>query len=190
MLLEEAGWKPAPPIGVRVRDGKSLQLTLLTPRGVFPRDVEVVETLADYLRNVGFEPHFQYVEPAEFWNHLLGPPDQYTWDLVFFGFDPGNGEGGSHLDALYRSNPNRQHRPRLWNFTWYANPQVDAWLTEASRDLDPRARAAIYARVERQVWNDVPALWLYSEDVIAATRDVTGIEVLPTGVTSLRSAHK
>ncbi|HYM90750.1 MAG TPA: ABC transporter substrate-binding protein [bacterium] len=189
-LLEEAGWKPAPPIGVRVRDGKSLQLTLLTPQGAFPHDVEVIETLADYLRNVGFEPHFLYVEPAVFWDHLLIPPDQYTWDLVLFGFNPSNGDGGYHLDSLYRSNPDRQHRPRVWNFTWYSNPQVDAWLTEGSRAIDPKARAATYARVERQVWNDAPYLWLYAENVIVATRDVSGVEVLPIVFTILRSAYR
>ena len=188
-LLEGAGWTPAPPIGVRVRDGKRLELTLLTPKGAFPRDVEVIETLADYLRNVGFEVHFLYVEPAGFWDHLLISPDRYAWDLVFFGFAPDNGDGGLQLDSLYRSNPDRQHRPRAWNFTWYANPQVDAWLTQGSRAIDPRTRAAAYARVERRVWDDVPYLWLYAENVIVATRNVRGVEVLPTEVTILRSAH-
>ena len=189
-LLDEAGWKPAPPIGVRVREGKSLQLTLLTPQGSFPHDVEVIETLADYLRNVGFEPHFMYVEPAVFWDHLLIPPDQYKWDLVLFGFNPSNGDGGYHLDSLYRSNPDRQRRPRVWNLTWYSNPQVDAWLSEGDRAVDPKARVAAYAKVERQVWGDVPYLWLYAENVIVATRDVSGVEVLPIVFTVLRSAHK
>ena len=49
--------------------------------------------------------------------------------------------------------------------------------------------AAAYARVERLVWDDVPCLWLYAENVIVATRDVGGVEVLPTEVTILRSAH-
>jgi len=40
------------------------------------------------------------------------------------------------------------------------------------------------------VWNDVPYLWLYAEHVIVATRDVRGVEVLPTAVTILRAAHK
>jgi peptide/nickel transport system substrate-binding protein len=189
-LLEEAGWKSAPPIGVRVRDGASLQLNLLTPQGTFPRDVEVIETLADYLRNVGFEPHFLYVEPAALWDHLLVPPDQYKWDLVLFGFDPSNGDGGYHLDSLYRSNPDRHHRPSAWNVTWYSNPQVDAWLSEADRSVDPKARAAVYARVERQVWSDVPYLWLYAENVIVASRDVSGVEVLPIVLTILRSAYR
>ncbi len=188
-LLEDAGWKPAPPIGVRVRDGKSLQLTLLTPRGAFPRDVEVIETLADYLRNVGFEPHFSYVEPGALWDQLLIAPDEYKWDLVFFGFDPVNGDGGFHLDALYRSNPDRQRRPLVRNVTWYANSQVDAWLSEGRHAVDPRVRAGAYAKAARQVWNDAPCLWLYAEDVIVATRNVRGVEVLPTGVTILRSAH-
>jgi ABC-type transport system substrate-binding protein len=189
VLLEQAGWKPAPPIGVRVKDGRALELTLLTPQGMFPRDVEVVETLADYLRNVGFEVHFLYVEAAGFWDRLLIPPDQYAWDLVFFGFAPANGDGGLQLDALYRSNPDRRQRPRALNVTGYANPQVDAWLTEGRRAIDPRTRAAAYARVERTVWTDVPSLWLYAEDVIVATRDVKGVEILPSLLTILRAAH-
>ncbi len=189
MLLETAGWKPAPPIGVRVKDGRSLQITLLTPQGAFPHDVEIVETLADYLRNVGFEPHFTYVEPAVLPDHLLVPPDQSKWDLAFFGFGPSNGDGGDHLDALYRSNPDRQHRPRAWNFTWYSNPLVDAWLAEGTRAVDPRVRDAVYAKVERQVWTDAPYLWLYADSVVVATRGAQGVEVLPIALTILKHAH-
>ncbi len=188
-LLEDAGWKPAPPIGVRVKDGTALELTLLTPRGLFPRDVEVTETLADYLRNVGFGIHFSYVEPAAWWNRLLVTSEQSQWDLAFLGFDPVNGDGGLHLDALYRSNPDPKRRPAVRNVTWYSSPQVDAWLSQGSRTLNPTTRAFSYAKVERQVWNDAPYLWLYAEDVIVATRAVHGVEVLPSGLTLLRSAR-
>ena len=188
-LLEEAGWKPAPPIGVRVRDGKSLELTLLTPLGTFPRDVEVTETLADYLRNVGFGIHFAYVDPAGLGDQLLVAPDQSRWELAFFGFDPVDGDGGLHLDALYRTNTDQKRRPLVRNIAWYANPRVDAWLSEGGRTIDPRQRADTYAKAARQVWNDAPYLWLYAEDVIVATRNVRGVEIQPTGVTILRSAH-
>jgi ABC-type transport system substrate-binding protein len=67
---------------------------------------------------------------------------------------------------------------------------VDAWLSEADRSVDPKARAAVYARVERQVWSDVPYLWLYAENVIVASRDVSGVEVLPIVLTILRSAYR
>ncbi|MEI4884168.1 hypothetical protein Q8G49_28800, partial [Klebsiella pneumoniae] len=77
-----------------------------------------------------------------------------------------------------------------WNFTWYANPEVDAWLNQGARAVDPKVRAAAYAKVERQVWNDVPYLWLYAENVIVATRDVRGVEVLPIVFTILRAAHR
>src|SRR5579864_2203498 len=188
-LLDAAGWKPAPPIGIRVKDGKSLEITLLTPRGTFPHDMEVVETLADYLRNVGFGPHFLYVDSAAFRDALLAPPDQYKWDLAYFGFTPGNGDGGYHLDALYRSNPDRQHRPQIWNFTWYSNPQVDAWLNTGDQAVDARIRDAAYAKAQRQVWTDAPYLWLFSEDVIVGTWDVKGVDVLPTALTMLKHAH-
>ena len=190
-LLDDAGWKPAPPIGIRVKDGTSLEVVMLTPVGVFPHDVEVTETLADYLRNVGFEPHFLYAEAATFWDLLLAPSGQLRWDLVLFGLGPSNGDSSLHLDARYRSNPDRQSRPPAWNITWYAKPQVDVWLDGANRALDPRVRAAADARIERQVWADAPYLWLYAEDIFVGTsKDVKGVEVLPTGFTILRSATR
>jgi peptide/nickel transport system substrate-binding protein len=188
-LLDEAGWKPAPPIGVRMKDGISLEITLLTPVGVYPHDVEVVETLADYLRNVGFGPHFLYAQPAAFRDDLLVAPDQFKWDLVLFGFNPSNGDVGHHLNSLYRSNPDRQHPAPAQNFTWYSNPQVDAWLDEGGRATDPNLRGRIYARAQRQLWDDAPYLWLYAEDTIIGTRGVSGVHVLPMAGTSLKSAH-
>ena len=188
-LLDEAGWKPAPPIGIRVKNGTSLEITLLTPVGVYPHDVEVVETLADYLRNVGFGPHFLYAQPAAFSDDLLAAPDQFKWDLVLYGFNPSNGDAGHHLDSLYRSNPDREHPAPARNFTWYSNRQVDTWLIEGVRAFDPNTRARMYALAQRQVWNDAPYLWLYAEDAIVGTRGVNDVDVLPTGGASLKFAH-
>jgi ABC-type transport system substrate-binding protein len=188
-LLDEAGWKPAPPIGIRMKDGTSLEITLLTPVGVYPHDVEVVETLADYLRNVGFGPHFLYAQPAAYRDDLIAAPDQFKWDLVLFGFNPSNGDVGHHLNSLYRSNPDRQHPAPARNFTWYSNPQVDTWLNEGGRATDPSVRARVYALAQRQVWDDAPYLWLYAEDTIVGTRGVSGVHVLPMAGASLKSAH-
>lgn len=188
-LLDDAGWKPAPPIGIRMKNGTSLEITLLTPVGVYPHDVEVVETLADYLRNVGFGPHFLYAQPAAFRDDLLAAPDQFKWDLVLYGFNPSSGDAGHHLNSLYRSNPDRLHPTPTHNFTSYSNPRVDAWLQEGGRAMEPNARARLYASAQREVWDDAPYLWLYAEDAIVGTRDVNGVHVLPTGGTSLKFAY-
>jgi ABC-type transport system substrate-binding protein len=156
---------------------------------VFPRDVEVVETLADYLRNVGFEPHFLYAGPEAFLDQLLVPPDRYRWDLALLGFTPATGDGGDELSQLFASNPDTQHPPRAWNIAWYADPAVDGWLREAAGTAGPARRTAAYAKVERRVWEDAPYLWLYTEDTTVATRGVRDVVVLPTVFTILRSAR-
>jgi len=188
-LLAEAGWTPGPQ-KIAMKNGRPLHLTLLTPDGAYPHDVEVTETVADYLRNVGVDATIEKVEPAVFWDHLLIPPGQLTWDLVLFGFNPSNGDGGYHLDSLFHSNPDRLHRPWVWNFTWYTNAQVDGWLTDGAHAVDPRVRAQFYGNVQRRVWSDAPYLWLYGEDVIVgASRSVKNVEVLPIIFTVLKFAQ-
>jgi len=52
------------------------------------------------------------------------------------------------------------------NSTSYSNPAVDKMLDDANSTYDRNARKQIYAKIEQQVIDDVPYVWLYypSED--------------------------
>jgi ABC-type transport system substrate-binding protein len=187
-LLAEAGWKPGPD-GVLRRNGQAFEISVLTPIGMLPKDIEVTQAFQDFLRAVGVRVSINRVEPAAFWDYLRVPPDRLKWDMVLFGFNPSNGDGAYHLASLFESNPSRSEPPKVWNFTWYANPKVDALLTEADATIDKAKRNNLLAQVQRIVWTDAPYVWLYAENVIVAKRKtVKNVVVLPTVFTILRNA--
>lgn len=188
-LLGVAGWRPGPD-GVLRKDGQPFDISVLTPVGLLPKDVEVTQAFQEYLRAIGVRVSINRVEPAAFWDYLLVPPDRLRWDMVLFGFNPSNGDGAYHLESLFLSNPSRQERPKVWNFGWYSNPKVDALLNEAEATVDQRTRNGLLARAQRIAWTDAPYVWLYAENVIVASRrSVRNVEVLPVGFTILRGAR-
>src|SRR5581483_12460012 len=116
--------------------------------------------------------------------------DRIAWDLVLFGFNPCNGDGGYHLSSLFAANPSRTERPKVWNFTWYANPRVDSLLAEADQTVDAAKRKGQLVEAARLVWEDAPYVWLYAENVVVAKRkELHGVEVQPVVFTILRHAR-
>lgn len=187
-LLAEAGWKPGSD-GVLRKEGQAFEISVLTPIGMLPKDIEVTQAFQDFLRTIGVRVSINRVEPAAFWDYLRVPPDRLKWDMVLFGFNPSNGDGAYHLASLFESNPSRREPPKVWNFTWYSNPKVDAWLTEADATIDQAKRNSLLAQVQRVVWADAPYVWLYAENVIVAKRKaVRDVQVLPIVFTILRNA--
>jgi ABC-type transport system substrate-binding protein len=188
-LLADAGWKPGPD-GVLRKDGEAFEISVLTPQGMLPKDLEVTQAFQGFLQKVGVKATINKVEPAAFWDHLRVPPDKIAWDMVLFGFNPSNGDGGYHLASLFAGNPTRTERPKVWNFTWYANPKLDSLLAEADQTVDPAKRKPMLVEAAKLAWDDAPYVWLYAENVVIAKRkDVKGVEVQPVIFTILRSAH-
>lgn len=188
-LLADAGWTPGTD-GVLRKDGQPFEITLLTPIGMLPKDIEVTQAFQDFLRNIGVRASINRVEPAAFWDFLRVPPDRLQWDMVLFGFNPSNGDGAYHLASLFASNPNRTGPPKVWNFTWYSNSKVDDLLNRADITVDQARRNQLLAEAARIVWNEAPYVWLYAENVIVGKRkELKGVEVLPVIFTILRNTR-
>ena len=179
-LLGEAGWNPGPD-GTLRKDGEVFEVTVLTPQGMLPKDIEVTQALQGFLGKVGVKATINKVEPAAFWDYLRVPPDKMAWDLVLFGFNPSNGDGGYHLSSLFASNPSRTERPRVWNFTWYTNPKVDSLLAESDQMVDAAKRKALLVEAARLAWTDAPYVWLYAENVVVAKRKESARRRGPAG---------
>jgi ABC-type transport system substrate-binding protein len=188
-LLGDAGWKPGPD-GVLRKDGEAFEVSVLTPQGMLPKDLEVTQALQGFLGKVGVKATINKVEPAAFWDYLRVPPDKIAWDLVLFGFNPSNGDGGYHLSSLFASNPTRTERPKVWNFTWYTNPKLDSLLAESDQVVDAAKRKALLVEAAKLAWTDAPYVWLYAENVVVAKRkELKGVEVQPVVFTILRNAR-
>ena len=102
---------------------------------------------------------YKYDIYPDYYTLDIGDPDENTpWAI-----DPVRGG----TDALYTS---------------YRDPQVMAWSTQAEQTIDPKERAAIYAKLQDRVAMDAPFAELYDAPYAYAYRNaVGGFAVYPTG---------
>ena len=60
----------------------------------------------------------------------------------------------------------------------YCNPQVDAWTVEAERVGDRAAKLDLYSKVQKQVAEDLPQIYLwYMSNILAASARVGNIQL-------------
>jgi ABC-type transport system substrate-binding protein len=189
-LLDEAGWTLGSD-GIRVKDGQRLSLTLYTPEGLFPGDVDVTEVVAAAFEAIGVEATIAKFEAAGYWDRLRVPPAEIGWDLAMFGFNPSNADGVYHMDSLFTSNEPGAAAIGAWNIVRLDDPEVDELIATAKRATDTTVRDESLAQAQRIVWEAAPYLWLQVNDIISATRaDVHGVEVWPIVFTIIRNAHR
>ncbi len=154
-LLDSAGWT-LNGATIRQKEGQLLSLTLLVNDDDAVR-LDLAARLQEQWQAVGVDIT---VETAEFGEVALALLDQ-TYDLVVAGWSD---LGTSPLDeAFWRRDADLPGSG--FNFTSYANPQVEELLTSARQlpGCDPAQRAEIYGRIQAQLQADVPYLFLSTQ---------------------------
>ncbi|HEY8394385.1 MAG TPA: ABC transporter substrate-binding protein [Thermaerobacter sp.] len=151
-LLDEAGWRDADGDGVRERDGRPLALELLTHRENRYRE-EAARMLRDALAGIGVRVEVRVVDWPELVRALRQGQFQAALLGVGLGVDP---------DAypLWHSNGHL-------NFAGLHDREIDRLLEQGRRGGD---RRAVYARVQERISELRPALFLWQETRIFATR--------------------
>ena len=152
-LLDDLGWRDSDGDGVRDRSGMPLSLSLLTNSDSEQR-VALAQALTNQWQQVGINIRFEQLPFDAVADRLLG--QQY--DMVLIGWDnlgpePANSD---FWHSRYDAPGNGA------NFVSYQNAQVDAWL-DAARTVpacDPAVRGKLYGEVQRQVYTDLPYLFL------------------------------
>ena len=167
-LLDEAGLRPG-------KDGIRLVLNYSTSTD--PTRLNMATAIASMWRKIGVETHVRSMEWGGFYARIkqgnfqvyslswvgIVDPDIYRWVLSSSMWPPKGANRGR-----------------------YSNPEVDRWLDEAAVDENRQQRAALYAKVERKMWQDVVYIPLWYEPVIVAYGPrVAGFRMHPDG--SLRS---
>ncbi|MGQ9733341.1 MAG: ABC transporter substrate-binding protein, partial [Candidatus Zipacnadales bacterium] len=191
-LLNEAGWSDTNGDGIVDKGGEPLRLKILYSTA-YPKEEEVVEAVRQYLADVGVELELWEVERGGVRTYQKVSRKEVQYDIANWGFNPSNGDITYHLESSWVSNPDDQAPPYMWNLSWYSKPEVDDLLLRTKfgeEAVDPNKRVELLAEAQRIIWNDAPALWLYSLEILAATRaNVEGVVILPTIFLNLREAR-
>jgi peptide/nickel transport system substrate-binding protein len=80
---------------------------------------------------------------------------------------PRSADPGELLATLYAGNNVGQS----YNYSWYANPEVDQMLAEADRTFDDTQRMAIYRKIAQKLIDDAPSIWAAYPKLIEVMRD-------------------
>jgi peptide/nickel transport system substrate-binding protein len=170
-LLEESGWHDQNGDGVRDRDVRSLELTLLT-RDIPPERQVVARRIKEQLAMLGIAVRVVIEEDPTVFRERLEARD---YDLLLYGW----GQLGRDPDgfALWHSS---QAGPGGFNVSGFQNAEADRLLEEGRTVLDRDERTRAYWEFQELFQREVPAIPLYyPEFVYLVSSRVRGIELTP-----------
>lgn len=196
VVLDGAGSKANSPIGPKVfgydKDAKSydynpeLAKKLLAEAGypngfkttIWTNDnpvrLQIATIVQDQLKQVGIE---MAVEPVE-WGAYLDGTARGDHEMFILGWVTTTGDADYGLNALFNS----ANIGGAGNRSFYANKDVDKWLDEAKSSTNPKERLELYAKIQKQIMEDLPVDPLYYQTMNAGiNKDVKGFKLNPAG---------
>lgn len=134
----------------------------------------MVAVIQQQLREVGIALDIRSFEFATFFNDVThGAFQMYGLRWIGGNEDPDIFEYAFHSSRFPPNGANR---------SFYSNPEVDALIDKARREIDPNVRKPLYAEVQRILAKDMPYidLW-YLDNVLVHTRRVSNLKLNPAG---------
>ncbi len=168
-LLDQAGWTMGPD-GVRVKNGKRLNLVFATASGSPDADQQI-ELIRSTWKQIGVTIDVHHYQSALLFQPYASGGIVYrgNWDVIIFQW---GGDPIGDLSFLYACDqipPNGQNDPR------YCNHAVTTAMYKFLALYDEKQRQPYANFVQSQITKDVPVttLWI-NEDVYAYNSDLTG----------------
>ncbi len=154
-LLMEAGFTMGPDNVMRARDGKRLELTIISTAGNAIRErVELI--MKDQLKQVGIDLKINNV-PASVLVGTIIRRRQYQMTMYSNFFGP------MTLGSFFHSNqiPSETNSYEGGNHMGWRNPENDRILEQISEELDEAKRIQLLRRQQELVAEDLPVIPLY-----------------------------
>jgi len=174
-ILEQEGWAMNSQ-GVRQKGNIELSIKLTTAK--IPDLEAVAEVIQKELRDIGIKIIIESHETNDLNQYVIRPRN---FEMLLFG-QIINQEGD--IFAFWHSSQTSD--PGL-NITSYQNKTVDKTLEEIIQTFDINKRAVLYSNFENQFLKDIPALFIYSPQLIYVVRGtIHNVELSPITNSSQR----
>lgn len=172
-LLDLAGWLIEPRTGLRTRRGVPFRFTLHIFSGG-PDHVQFSQVAQESLQRLGVEMSIQRLDWPTLRSRLQSGAFQAALSGMVSSVDPdGVAYGMLHSSQIQGGQ----------NYAAFKDPQIDAWLEEGRRAVDPQERETIYRRIDRRFVDLQPCTCLFSPMTRAAmARRVSGVSPGPRGL--------
>ena len=148
-------------------------LTYNTPRGYNPAGAELAVALQGYLKKVGIEVEIRKTDMGAFLGQVRS--GKYT-GLFVTGWSGDNGDPDNFVGELWGS-----YKMPVGDTSHYKNPQVDAMMLAAKKEVDHNKRVQMYHRIQAMILEDAPWIFVNSTlQVRAHRKNVKGFQLNPT----------
>lgn len=138
------------------------------------------------LAQIGIKVKVLPMEPNTISNKIFVPKDKATVNMWYVNWSPSGFNADGALRALLYS---KMIPPTSANTAYYNNATVDKLLDEGLATTDPDQLKDIYAKIQKQVWDDAPWLFLGSDKVISGQKTyLSGVILTPDGGLDLTNA--
>jgi len=153
--LDILGWKRGPS-GVRAKDGRDLELTLVFSNASTSQATGAV-ILQQQLARVGVRVELRSFLYTQFYALATdgGPLSNGRFDLALIQYSTDSDPDQSWLLSC------RERAPRGFNWSRYCSPEADRLLADSSLAFDRSRRIAILQQLQHLVATDVPFLPLW-----------------------------
>jgi peptide/nickel transport system substrate-binding protein len=154
-LLEQAGWAMGTD-GMRHKSGRALELQFII-QAATPGDAIVANAVAQYERAVGARFSIKQFNVTQFVAPVSehGPVYGGLFDMALYPFVNGNDPDTTDQFACANVPPRGYNKSRI------CNPQIDRLLVSARSTFDIAKRKAIYAQLERALYEELPIELIY-----------------------------
>ena len=152
-LLAEAGYP------------NGFALTILSPRGRFLKDAELMQEVQKQLASVGVKVILEFMEYAAFTSAARKPVGETKVQSFLQGWVPSNGEARWTMYALFDSS---QWVPTGSNGSFYTNPEMDNLIRQATTAPTLKARDEYLKQAQQLAHDDAAWLFLVATPQIAA----------------------
>lgn len=167
-LLTQAGWVAARSGGVRMKNGKPLQLELIT--NIDPNRQQVLEFLQGEWRKAGIDVKVRAYDFASMLNDLTN--GKYQVSLI----------GLLNLVDPDRGSFNQFTTTGASNYGKYSNPKIDELLEKARTVTNVTQRKVLYSQAAKLISEDVPYVFVLNQGYVAIyNKRVTGYQLHPAG---------
>lgn len=180
-LLDQAGWL-LPGDGVRVKDGRPLELSFQVPLGA--SDEAAQRIISDDLEALGFRIRIELKDPTAYYGTDTANPNsnvRFLDDLGWPGWVNDSPDPGPNLSYWTCAGiPREANGWSGYNLSRWCRDDFDRLLREARSELDPDRRAELMIALNDLMIADVPFVVVARLSQLSAVNNtLAGVELSP-----------
>lgn len=152
-LLKEAGYE------------KGLEFTMIAPNNRYINDEKIAQAFVSMMARIGVKVNLKTMPKAQFWTQY----DSQVADIQMIGWYPDTEDTANYSEYLLVT-PNKETGLGQYNSGNYSNPEFDALIVAANREVNAKKRSEILKKSEQIAYNDAAYIPMHWEPLAWAAR--------------------